>query len=99
MRFMAAASGSSPRVRGKAYGVLRWWLWRGIIPAGAGKRTRSTNADQRKKDHPRGCGEKTLAVVDPGAILGSSPRVRGKEGELRAQAVHPGIIPAGAGKS
>ena len=52
-----------------------------------------------KRDHPRGCGEKSSFGFRPLSVLGSSPRVRGKG--VEADGVHGafGIIPAGAGKS
>ena len=51
------------------------------------------------RDHPRGCGEKTLLTACPRASAGSSPRVRGKEATVAQITKLVGIIPAGAGKS
>ena len=94
-----ARGGSSPRVRGKVFatnevrGALR------IIPAGAGKRARSTSPARLRWDHPRGCGEKCFRPPSARSTLGSSPRVRGKVALRFHVRRVAGIIPAGAGKS
>ena len=90
--------GSSPRVRGKAAAARTIYAETGIIPAGAGKSVVLQVIGFRKRDHPRGCGEKELMVAAVASLRGSSPRVRGKvKGAAGHQAVF-GIIPAGAGK-
>ena len=72
------AEGSSPRVRGKVGRGRRRTLRKGIIPAGAGKSSCRRGSPCRRRDHPRGCGEKP--TTEDGTIWaqGSSPRVRGK---------------------
>ena len=58
-----------------------------------------TVIDTDGEDHPRGCGEKTIAALETCRESGSSPRVRGKDPNLRSWERYGGIIPAGAGKS
>ena len=72
--------GSSPRVRGKANSFCAFDFKLRIIPACAGKRRRQTTAGSAGKDHPRVCGEKSLAAATRATTVGSSPRVRGKVG-------------------
>ena len=50
--------GSSPRVRGKDRALTQILKFLGIIPAGAGKSRRARLSRRRRRDHPRGCGEK-----------------------------------------
>ena len=91
--------GSSPRVRGKGGRSAPSDFFRGIIPAGAGKRLRASLGLRMSRDHPRGCGEKRDTRATGHGNVGSSPRVRGK---ARPHAPPPTvyrIIPAGAGKS
>ena len=90
--------GSSPRVRGKAGGALGEPECRGIIPAGAGKSRPQRGAGRLHRDHPRGCGEKSVLVSILFLLGGSSPRVRGKAQKARPPEAAWGIIPAGAGK-
>ena len=49
-------------------------------------------------DHPRVCGEKFVGVLLPLEIMGSPPRVRGKDAETPATPIATGITPACAGK-
>ena len=91
-------AGSSPRVRGKGHGAFRALRRKGIIPAGAGKRRGRFGRRQNRKDHPRGCGEKTKSPHRTSTPAGSSPRVRGKAETVAAVTVLDRIIPAGAGK-
>ena len=51
----------------------------GITPAYAGKRLANLGEQAVLKDHPRVCGEKTLAVQSSNSHQGSPPRMRGKE--------------------
>ena len=95
----AACLGSSPRVRGKVLWCAVRDLLRGIIPAGAGKRTAPERPRPRKRDHPRGCGEKPAGSGWAWWAWGSSPRVRGKGAQARLRRGRRRIIPAGAGKS
>mgnify|MGYP001775817672 CR=1 FL=1 len=89
---------SSPRVRGKVSRLSMVGFLPGIIPAGAGKRHRGLAGRHRREDHPRGCGEKVTEMRSMCSVLGSSPRVRGKEKLSPEAATAKGIIPAGAGK-
>ena len=71
----------------------------GITPAYAGKSVYLVNQSQVEKDHPRVCGEKHLArsVLPP--VVGSPPRMRGKDAQPSENGVYFGITPAYAGKS
>ena len=51
------------------------------------------------KDHPRVCGEKRPLLKLIESIMGSPPRVRGKEMKQVSALVNDGITPACAGKS
>ncbi len=90
--------GSSPRVRGRANGVLTKTWANGIIPACAGKRRGQFRFQFREWDHPRVCGEESASgrLVQFGD--GSSPRVRGRVDLATLTLGGPGIIPACAGK-
>ena len=70
-----------------------------ITPADAGKTVASASSGTERKDHPRGCGENTLARAKMLEIAGSPPRMRGKrhpEWHIHGDA---GITPADAGKT
>ena len=67
-------------------------------PLAAGKRFHRSSPDRCTRDHPRVCGEKYLAPFLPGAQMGSPPRMRGKETELRLPIGELRITPAYAGK-
>ena len=95
----AAATGSSPRVRGEAARCASRRIRRRIIPAGAGRRALSIRRTHFTGDHPRGCGEKLIKPVEGYGDAGSSPRVRGEVVALLALLSSTGIIPAGAGRS
>ena len=90
--------GSSPRVRGKVEAVADLVRGDGIIPAGAGKSHLGGGLWQRRRDHPRGCGEKNDGNLIPLDQRGSSPRVRGKARKRPSSWTSARIIPAGAGK-
>ena len=70
--------GSPPRVRGKVDMGIEEAEVVGITPACAGKSRCRRRAGRRPWDHPRVCGEKTLAVQSSVEDQGSPPRVRGK---------------------
>ena len=72
------ASGSPPRMRGKAQAEQVRRFLNGITPAYAGKRTKSSRCPPRMWDHPRVCGEKNLCILRRVEIPGSPPRMRGK---------------------
>ena len=90
--------GSSPRVRGKVASEYKVSLTCRIIPAGAGKSPHDPHCHVHPEDHPRGCGEKQKGYLVLVIREGSSPRVRGKVGEIKDTLRMVGIIPAGAGK-
>ena len=73
-----SAPGSSPRVRGKPLIPLSPLSHTGLIPACAGKTTRSESLPGLSWAHPRVCGENCRHEVPPRRCQGSSPRVRGK---------------------
>ena len=50
------------------------------------------------KDHPRVCGEKFTGASLTGALMGSPPRVRGKDPTLKFNVADKRITPACAGK-
>ena len=89
--------GSSPRVRGSLRADrLRHWRAR-IIPAGAGLTAPPCPTSLHGWDHPRGCGAHSSFSSDGLRILGSSPRVRGSQQDVRNKAYRLGIIPRGCG--
>ena len=71
--------GSPPHVRGKE----RMYLWGceydRITPACAGKSIGQNIKIRAARDHPRMCGEKTIAIFIIETPLGSPPHVRGKD--------------------
>ena len=71
--------GSPPRMRGKVQTVLAVYVGVGITPAHAGKRHRQRGGDASGQDHPRACGEKAEFTAPEPELLGSPPRMRGKE--------------------
>ena len=50
-----------------------------ITPAYAGKRSGISGRSKSLKDHPRVCGEKQCRRSNCYVVLGSPPRMRGKE--------------------
>ena len=70
--------GSPPQVRGKALAVIGHIITERITPAGAGKREIDLVVDPLARDHPRGCGEKSMINAQREVVKGSPPRVRGK---------------------
>ena len=91
--------GSSPRVRGTQVegGMLVQPV--GIIPACAGNTRCPAARRALSRDHPRVCGEHTLAIIEPFSNQGSSPRVRGTQGCSAGWVKVSGIIPACAGNT
>ncbi len=69
----------------------------GTIPASVGSRNGSGSVCPATRDHPRGCGEQPLMVVDGDAVLGPSPRVRGAVPSMNTAEGYRRTIPAGAG--
>ena len=91
--------GSSPRVRGKPTCLTVGPSNRRIIPARAGQTSRRSHPVRTCPDHPRACGANPISVALPSALLGSSPRVRGKLRVLFCPVVWVRIIPARAGQT
>ena len=71
--------GSPPHVRGKVECVIDTVGMRGITPACAGKREVFGYQEAWAEDHPRMCGEKSMAAPSSGPSTGSPPHVRGKD--------------------
>ena len=89
--------GSSPRVRGARPRADGLRDLHGIIPACAGNTNTALTTIGGSWDHPRVCGEHSLASRSVRNIVGSSPRVRGTSPRARDRRQWPGIIPARAG--
>ena len=70
-----------------------------ITPAGAGNSSHLLERPGGCEDHPRGCGEQSVATLCSSFVMGSPPRVRGTEITLGCFDVSAGITPAGAGNS
>ena len=70
-----------------------------ITPADAGKTSQFSQVPYILQDHPRGCGENTVALVGEMVTLGSPPRMRGKQNICRYTGYCNGITPADAGKT
>ena len=90
--------GSPPRMRGKARPGSAYNAASGITPACAGKRPPWAASCHGCRDHPRVCGEKFPSKLLSVVILGSPPRVRGKDYAKRDSNERHGITPACAGK-
>ena len=71
---------------------------KGITPAYAGKRPRSTSCFLPCWDHPRICGEKCIAAVIAAPMAGSPPHMRGKATVKSLREPTARITPAYAGK-
>ena len=71
--------GSPPRMRGKAHIGAAVFVARRITPAYAGKRLSLFGKTYPEQDHPRVCGEKQLHSAGFLPLLGSPPRMRGKD--------------------
>ena len=76
----SASAGSSPRMRGARRNRNGIQATEGIIPAYAGSTTCTWPARLSSWDHPRVCGEHVTNRSAYGAIVGSSPRMRGALG-------------------
>ena len=93
------ASGSPPRMRGKACLTSLILIRARITPAYAGKRCSQSPLPPQTRDHPRVCGEKKQTEERPLPGQGSPPRMRGKEKRPPRLLRAAGITPAYAGKS
>ena len=93
------ATGSPPRMRGKAGQIQSQTPELGITPAYAGKSLRLCILSRLLQDHPRVCGEKAFVRSCCASRTGSPPRMRGKVCTYSATEHGYGITPAYAGKS
>lgn len=71
--------GSPPRMRGKVLCICPLFCVLGITPAYAGKRAEQAHSMSCSEDHPRVCGEKSGSCFFLSIVLGSPPRMRGKD--------------------
>ena len=92
-------AGSPPRVRGKHSESTRRLCGTRITPACAGKTADHGFFPSGSKDHPRVCGENTVALQCALTASGSPPRVRGKPREKEKTKWQRRITPACAGKT
>ena len=93
------AGGSSPLTRGKPVIGRAWLMSSGLIPAHAGKTRRSGGRPGRDRAHPRSRGENSVPAAGRRHSSGSSPLTRGKRTGSDPLGLHPGLIPAHAGKT
>ena len=96
-KLTAGHARSSPRVRGTVSRAAREHALAGIIPARAGSSNSKSARGLIARDHPHVCGEQTPRLLVARYRSGSSPRVRGTEGEYCVDEVVHGIIPAYVG--
>ena len=98
-RLPTPPTGSSPRGRGKPVRDSVPGVPRRLIPAWAGKTTRSLPGFLRRWAHPRVGGENSLVTRITSHQKGSSPRGRGKRGLGHPDLAPNRLIPAWAGKT
>ena len=77
-QFALPASGSPPRMRGKGGAIYAEQPKLGITPAYAGKRLHQPLRRNRRRDHPRVCGEKDRSQPDGQLCAGITPAYAGK---------------------
>ncbi|EFW09831.1 hypothetical protein HMPREF9005_1190 [Actinomyces sp. oral taxon 178 str. F0338] len=99
MRVLISAIGSSPRVRGKRAERVLGPDPNRLIPARAGKTPAGLGPSAPRPAHPRACGENPGRGDHTGILVGSSPRVRGKQHFSLLQTHICRLIPARAGKT
>ena len=92
-------AGSSPRVRGKRPSTPGQARQARLIPACAGKTMLTLRSALAYAAHPRVCGENARLGVEPGALSGSSPRVRGKPRRQLRASQRPGAHPRVCGEN
>ncbi len=88
--FIVARVGSSPRMRGKPQTAAAQEFQRRIIPAHAGQTQFYTQSQHLYTDHPRACGANLDRKLDHAAVLGSSPRMRGKQSDFMRKLLSAG---------
>ncbi len=71
--------GSPPRVWGKVALLFFYRLLHRITPTCVGKSASYSHSSRRIRDHPHVCGEKSWNILVISAMLGSPPRVWGKD--------------------
>ena len=98
-RHASAIQGSSPLTRGKPRVITGQRESSGLIPAHAGKTSRSRFAALWRGAHPRSRGENPVFLEIPGKGTGSSPLTRGKPLTQFKLSGSDGLIPAHAGKT
>ena len=91
--------GSSPRLRGTRDRLRQEATMARFIPAPAGNTIRRARPLSMDSVHPRACGEHRVKTGDGDADGGSSPRLRGTPGGVRARAHVRRFIPAPAGNT
>ena len=91
--------GSSPLTRGKHPEEGQRSRVRGLIPAHAGKTSKTPGPSQPTRAHPRSRGENYNDARHALAVEGSSPLTRGKRSQMQSGRISSGLIPAHAGKT
>ena len=91
--------GSSPLTRGKLDSGLKHSLFKGLIPAHAGKTGDLLRRSDGPRAHPRSRGENSVGDAQAVEERGSSPLTRGKRRAASAWRLPSGLIPAHAGKT
>ena len=95
----ARDEGSSPLTRGKPRARRPRVVAQRLIPAHAGKTSRSTTSGGCATAHPRSRGENSRARSALCSLRGSSPLTRGKQPRIRTGVRPLRLIPAHAGKT
>ena len=92
-------NGSSPRMRGKQILLVPLCAVLRIIPAHAGQTSEIRAVICKPSDHPRACGANVMGASGEACKVGSSPRMRGKPGQVEESGTAVRIIPAHAGQT
>ena len=95
----SSEEGSSPLMRGIHEKTTKKVNKKRIIPAHAGNTIQELSTFFRLRDHPRSCGEYSLAVSLSSRSLGSSPLMRGIRDMAHIFTSKARIIPAHAGNT
>ena len=97
--FMCSAGGSSPLTRGKLHVLPQRRHARQLIPAHAGKTTRTRAKPSTSWAHPSSRGENPIFALILKCGCGSSPLTRGKLSEVQARPLVGRLIPDHTGKT